>query len=130
MITVVTGTYNRLPYLQAMLNSAYQSAGEIPIDFVIVDGGSTDGTIEWCKTRNDIRLIEQGQLLGACRAFNAGFDVVESDYALAANDDIEFNGDGIQRAYGHLVNHPSSGGVALSTSPLGKTSIWLIHSGI
>ena len=45
-LTVVSGTFNRLPLLQRMVASARASlpAG-IPLNFVLVDGGSTDGTI-------------------------------------------------------------------------------------
>ena len=50
MIFVVTGTYNRLTMLQRMIASARKSAGTLPTELIVVDGGSTDGTLEWCKS--------------------------------------------------------------------------------
>ena len=68
MISVVTGTYNRFAMLQRMVASARRSVSTLPIEIIVVDGGSTDGTQAWCKTHPDIVLIEQGELLGACKA--------------------------------------------------------------
>ena len=58
MISLVSGTYNRLPLLKRMVASARQSAADLPLEIVLVDGGSTDGTIAWCKSQPDIVLIE------------------------------------------------------------------------
>lgn len=117
MISVVTGTYNRLTMLQRMVVSARRSAGTLPTEFVIVDGGSTDGTQAWCKSRNDIVLIEQGALLGACKAFNAGFMAAHGEYCATANDDVEFVHDTILRAADYLDRHPECGQVAFHTRP-------------
>ena len=46
MITVVSGTFNRLPLLKAMIASARASAQDVPVHFALCDGGSTDGTLE------------------------------------------------------------------------------------
>jgi len=46
--------------------------------------------------------------------------VADGGFTLVANDDIEYEGDSIQRAYEHLVNHPASGGVAFINKPIGK----------
>lgn len=112
MISIVTGTYNRLAMLQRMIASGRKSAGTLTVENVVVDGGSTDGTQAWCKTQPDIVLIEQGELLGACKAYNAGFAAALGDYAVTANDDIEFAGDTIAKAAGYLDHHPECGQLA------------------
>ena len=40
-VSVVSGTYNRLDLLQRMVDSARSSAGPLPLELVLVDGGST-----------------------------------------------------------------------------------------
>jgi len=70
-ISIVSGTYNRLPYLQKMVLSVRQSiVGVYGLDYeiILVDGGSNDTTQEWCKIQSDIRLIEHGELRGAVAA--------------------------------------------------------------
>lgn len=80
-------------------------------EFVIVDGGSDDGTIDWCKTQPDIRLIEQGELFGAVAAFNTGAKNARGIYTILANDDISFIGDSIWKAYIHMQNDVDSYGI-------------------
>lgn len=109
-LSVVTGTYNRLPHMQRMVQSVRQSIGVgIPYEIVLVDGGSTDGTIEWCKTQPDIVLIEQGELLGAIKAFNAGLYAARGRYCVVGNDDIEYIEDTLPRAVAFMQDHPNVG---------------------
>ncbi len=111
-LSIVSGTYNRINYLQKMVESARQSlSGSYGLEheFVIVDGGSVDGSQKWCKQQDDIRLIEQGQLLGAVKAFNEGAFASGGEYVLLANDDILFLGDSILRAYIYMQRYTDCG---------------------
>lgn len=111
-ISIVSGTYNRLPYLQKMVSSARQSivgTRGLTLDFSLVDGGSTDGTIEWCHQQPDIRLIEHGELRGAVKAFNEGAFQALGQYVIMANDDIEFVEDSILKAWLYMQAHPDCG---------------------
>src|SRR5687767_6498686 len=54
LISIVTGTYNRLDSLQRMIKSVRsQMPRHIAYELVIVDGGSTDGTLAWCEAQAD-----------------------------------------------------------------------------
>jgi len=109
-LSIVSGTYNRLPHLKNMVNSVRKSIGVgIPYEIVLVDGGSTDGTIEWCKSQSDIVLVEQGALLGAVRAFNAGFQKASGRYVIAANDDITFIDESLLCALAFMHDNPEIG---------------------
>lgn len=111
-ISIVSGTYNRLPYLQKMVASARASivgTRGLILDFSLVDGGSTDGTIEWCKQQPDIRLIEHGELRGAVKAFNDGAFQALGQYCLLANDDIEFVDNGILKAWTYMQTNSDCG---------------------
>lgn len=109
MITVVSGTYNRLPLLKAMVDSARKSAGAVPMTLALCDGGSTDGTIAWCKDQPDITLVEHGELRGAIKAYNDAAATVTSKYLIIGNDDITFVGDTLQRAYRYMEANPDIG---------------------
>jgi glycosyltransferase involved in cell wall biosynthesis len=115
MISVVSGTFNRLPLLQKMVASARASVPVgIPLEFVIVDGGSEDGTIAWCQSQRDIRLIEHGELRGAIPAFTEGAYAARGRAIILANDDVAFRGDSILKALLHLDTHPACGAVAFA----------------
>lgn len=110
VLSVVTGTYNRIALLMKLVNSVRQSVGVgMPYEIVVVDGGSTDGSIQWCKHQPDIRLIEHGQLLGAIKAFNDGCAHARGKYVVLANDDVEFLNDTLIRAVVYMENHPEVG---------------------
>jgi len=112
-ITIVSGTYQRLMLLQQMVKSARAALPRgIPLDFMLVDGGSTDGTIEWCKAQPDVTLIEHGKLLGAVRAFTDGAKVATGKYVVMSNDDVAFFPNSLLLALVHLETHPHCGAVA------------------
>lgn len=118
-LSIVSGTYNRLSLLTQMINSARaQLPAGVLYEFVIVDGGSTDGTIEWCKQQADINLIEQGELLGAIKAFDAGAFAATGKYVILANDDVTFKPGSILPAIIHLEDFPHVGAVAFRDNRL------------
>jgi glycosyltransferase involved in cell wall biosynthesis len=112
-ISVVSGTYNRLAYLQKMVLSIRQSLAGVyglTYEIVLVDGGSNDTTQDWCRSQPDIRLIEHGELKGAVKAFNDGAYAAQGKYVIMANDDIEFVDNSILTAYVYMETHPNCGG--------------------
>lgn len=113
LLSIVSGTWNRMDYLKEMVTSARACIPDgIDYEFVLVDGGSVDGTLEWCRQQTDIRLIEHGALRGALRAFTDGANAASGDYVLLANDDIRFHEHSILPAIMYLETNPSVGAVA------------------
>ena len=90
MISICVPTYNRLTQLKCLLDSIFNRFGDYPYEVIIADGGSTDGTLEYLKNLDfdNIKLIEQGELTGAVKAFNACAKIAEGDYILSGCDDI------------------------------------------
>lgn len=115
LLSVVTGTYNRIDLLRRMVESVRRCLYRgLAYEIVVVDGGSTDGTIEWCKTQSDIHLIEQGELLGAIRAFTDGCYVARGKYVALVNDDVEFIDSSLLRAIAYLETVATCGAVAFA----------------
>jgi len=111
-ISIVSGTYNRIASLQKMVASirnGFSDFDGLHYEIILVDGGSEDGTLDWCRSQDDINLIEHGQLLGAVKAFNDGAFQAIGQYVVLANDDIEFVGDSIWRAYVYMQTHKDCG---------------------
>lgn len=119
-ISVVSGTYNRLKLLQQMIASARAARPEsLPLDFVVVDGGSTDGTQDWCCTQPDITLVEHGELRGAIPAFCDGAQAATGKYVVLANDDVVFHPHSLTRALVHLEANERCGAVAFADNRAG-----------
>lgn len=115
LLSIVTGTYNRIDYLRQMVASVRRSLYRgLPYEFVIVDGGSTDGTIEWCQSQMDIVLLQHHELRGAIRAFTDGAYAATGRYVLLVNDDVQFDDSSILRAVAYLETTPHCGAVAFA----------------
>ena len=59
LVSVVIGTYNRVEFLKTTIDSVRAELKETPHELIIVDGGSTDGTIDWLVQQKDIISIIQ-----------------------------------------------------------------------
>ena len=58
-VSVVVGTYNRIDFLRPSIDTIRQELSGITHELIVVDGGSTDGTIEWLVAQKDIISITQ-----------------------------------------------------------------------
>jgi len=114
MISLVSGTYNRLKSLQAMIRSVRQSVGDLPYEIIIVDVGSTDGSREWLQSQEDVLLIEHEEPTGSAAAFQDGFSHAQGKYVVTLNDDIVVNDDTIRIAHDFLDRFPDVGQVAFA----------------
>lgn len=128
LLSIVSGTYNRQQSLKRMMSSVRRQLHPgIDYQFVIVDGGSTDGTLEFLRTQSDVTLIEHGELRGAIPAFCDGARVTQGQYVVMANDDIVFHDNSLLAGVAHLDEHPQCGGVAFADNRLRKTHEVLGH---
>lgn len=115
LISILSGTYNRLPLLQQMVQSVRDDIPDgIPYELVVVDGGSTDGTPEWCMSQPNMVFIQQGELLGAISAFTEGGKQCRGKTTLILNDDVRVIPGSILRAIVYLEEHPACGQVAFA----------------
>lgn len=115
IVSIVCGTYNRLPTLQRMVESVRASVpASLPHEFVIVDNGSDDGTADWCRQQPDVLLMQLGKPSGAVSAFTEGAYAARGKYVLLATDDVRFPAHAIVRAIVHLETHADVGAVAFA----------------
>ncbi len=87
-ISICVPTYNRLPHLKRLLDSIFNGFGDYPYEIIIADGGSTDGTLDYLKNFNNITIIEQKELTGAVKAFNACFKLAKYEAVCMLSDDF------------------------------------------
>ena len=84
--SVVTTTWNRLALLRE--NVASVRSQEFPdLEQIFVDGGSTDGTLEWLRgLTGDVKILER-VTGGIAPAMNAGLRVATGDVILHLHSD-------------------------------------------
>jgi N-acetylglucosaminyl-diphospho-decaprenol L-rhamnosyltransferase len=87
-LRVVAVTYSPGESLTAFLDSL-PDATRRPVDVVLADNGSTDGSPERAaRTRDDVRFLPTGGNIGYGAAVNAGLADVREGWALVANPDV------------------------------------------
>lgn len=87
LISVVMLNYNGLKYLKKtippILKLDYSN-----YEFIIVDNGSTDGSIDFIKKFKKIKLVENGENLGYSKGKNIGVIRAKGEYVLLLDGDI------------------------------------------
>ena len=66
-ISMVIGSFNRLPMLKLCIDAVRKELVNQDYEIIVVDGGSTDGAVEWLTQQKDIVSIIQhnrGEWLG------------------------------------------------------------------
>lgn len=113
-VSVVFGTHNRIELLKRSVASIRQSAGEVPYEIVVCDGGSTDGSRRWLAEQDDVVLVGRRELQGAVVAFNNCAMMARGEYIATLNDDVEYEGSALADAVRILDENESVGQVAIA----------------
>jgi len=101
-VSVVVVTYNALPWLERCLESVRGH------ETIVVDHGSTDGTVELVRERfPEARVIEQ-ENKGLGGGSNAGMRVAAGDYFLLLNSDAWALDDALERLAAFAGEHPEA----------------------
>lgn len=97
VISIVIGSYNRLKFLKYTVATLRQEVSLIPHEIIIVDGGSTDGSLEWLIEQKDIITVIQhnrGEWAGQTIErkpwgyfMNLGFKLGQGKYLCMLSDD-------------------------------------------
>lgn len=89
MISVIITTHNRLELLKrayaSVLNQTYR-----PLEIIIVDDASNDGTQDWARRHNELTTyirIPRSESKGACYARNVGISNASGEFIALLDDD-------------------------------------------
>lgn len=85
-LSVITLTYNNLKYTKKFIESLYKYTSDF--ELIIVDNGSTDGTVDYLKNLENIKLILNAENVGYSKGNNQGLEVAEGEYIGFLNNDI------------------------------------------
>ena len=96
-VSIILGTYNRIRFLKLTIESVRRELDNFSYEIIVVDGGSTDGTLKWLVKQKDIIVIVQhnrGEWRGReieRRSWgyfmNLGFKAAQGKYICMLSDD-------------------------------------------
>jgi glycosyltransferase involved in cell wall biosynthesis len=104
-LSVVTPVYNSAHYLAATLDSVARLTASH--EHIVIDGGSTDGTVALLESRDDSSLSWVSEPdRGQTHAVNKGFERAQGELLGWLNGDDEYVSAAVDRAVEYLLAHP------------------------
>jgi len=90
-ISVIIPTKNEGDMLESCLKSIFSQSID-PLEVIIVDGGSTDNTLDIAK-KFDVKVIEEGKFSSPANARNLGAENAEGEVLLIMDADVILQND-------------------------------------
>lgn len=104
-ITIITPTYNQANYIErtieSILNQNYPN-----IEYIVMDGGSTDGTIDILKSYGDRIIWSSKKDKGQADAINKGLKIATGEICAYINSDDTYEPDAFKKVAKFFVDNP------------------------
>lgn len=110
-VSVVSVSWNGRETLPSFLDSIPGASSGLEVETVVVDNGSTDGSLEYLASRPDVTLVDNGVNLGFGAGINRGLEVAQGDFVVLSNPDLVFREHAIARMLGALREDDQLAGV-------------------
>lgn len=121
LVTVLMPVYNAGKYLheaiESILNQTFAD-----FEFLIIEDGSTDNSLENIKSYNDkrIRLVENGENIKLIATLNKGIELANGKYIARMDaDDISLP-ERLQKQVNFMENHPDVGALGTAFISFGE----------
>jgi len=86
-ITIVTPSLNQGSYIERTIQSVLKQKGDFDLEYIVVDGGSTDGTLDIISRYGEQLTVFVGKDRGQSDAINKGFNAASGDILAWLNSD-------------------------------------------
>jgi glycosyltransferase involved in cell wall biosynthesis len=106
-ITVVTPSYNQAQFIERTIASVL-GQGYPDLEYIVMDGGSTDGTIEILDRHSDRLIWRSESDRGQSDAINKGLRMATGDVVAFLNSDDTYQPGAIQAVAGYFHQHPET----------------------
>ena len=105
LVTVITPTYNNADYLAETIDSVLSQDYE-PIEYIVLDDGSSDDTASVLKHYADRIIGESHANMGEARTVNKGFGMATGQFVMIVNGDDPLLAGAISTQVAYLQAHP------------------------
>jgi len=108
LTSIIILTRNNLDYTKKCIESIKKYTPE-PYELIVVDNGSTDGTIEYLESLPDVKLIKNPTNLGFAMGNSMGIKEARGEYILLLNNDTIVTEGWLTRLISAAESDPSIG---------------------
>jgi GT2 family glycosyltransferase/2-polyprenyl-3-methyl-5-hydroxy-6-metoxy-1,4-benzoquinol methylase/glycosyltransferase involved in cell wall biosynthesis len=124
LVSVVVVTYNNLELTRACLASLGEHSGYDPLEIIVVDNASADGTREflkeWAAAGINRRIVLNDDNRGFAAANNQGLAMAEGDYLVLLNNDTYVTPGWVRTLRNHLRRDQTIGLIGPVTNNIGN----------
>jgi len=111
-LSIVIVNWNTKELLEDCLNSIFKQTKGVKFEVILVDNGSTDGSVEMVKKKfGEAILIENKKNLGFAKANNLGIKKAKGQFILLLNSDTKLVGNALTKLI-DFANTKSNLGIA------------------
>lgn len=104
MISVIVVNYKTEQLTRDTLTALFNSNPLPPLEVILVDNNSEDGSAERLASEFPLKLIEMGVNAGFAKANNAGLKIATGEVILLLNSDVTLEAGALQIAYNTILS--------------------------
>ena len=105
-VSVLIVNWNAGPLLAQCLTSLQTNAPTAPIEVIVVDNASTDGSVALARAAlPDVRVVANATNRGLAAANNQALRIARAPYVLISNPDVEFRAGSVDALVSLLERH-------------------------
>ena len=107
IVSICIANYNGIGMLDGCIKSVRSQDCEFPIEIIVHDDASSDGSVDHIRERHpDVLLIESPENVGFCVANNRMAAAASGEYLLLLNNDAELFPDALRALFAEAKNTP------------------------
>ncbi len=108
--SVCIANYNGIDVIGPCLESLCNQDSDVPIEIIIHDDASTDGSVEFIrKNYPGVLLLTSEKNIGFCASNNRMVDAAQGEYVLILNNDLELHKNAIKTLYNFSRENDKTG---------------------
>lgn len=109
LVSLITVNFNGKPFLEPLIQSIReQDFPSEQLEIILVDNGSTDGSLELLRDRfPEVRIVANRDNTGFAKANNQGAEVARGRYLALINNDMRLDSEWLSRMVAALETAPS-----------------------
>ncbi len=125
-VTIILPVFNEVETIDGTLQSLVDQDYDGPLDIIVADGGSTDGTRshldEWAQTRSDVTVIDNDRRVQS-HGLNAAAKVSSAPLVVRADGHTHYASDYVRRSVETVIETGAAAGGRMNpvgTNPFGR----------
>ncbi len=113
-LSIIIVNYNVKYFLEQCLYSVRKATKNIPLEIIVVDNNSVDGSLEMLRAKfPEVILIANQKNTGFSVANNQGIAISKGEYVLLLNPDTVVQEDTFEKVIQFMDEHPDAGGLGI-----------------